>query len=148
MTFLRQFSSFLIASLVACSLGLTGCGSKYHPVTGEIVFPDGTPVKGLAGGQIVFNKVGSGGGEAAAAGTSASSPIDADGKFTLGTEAVADGAPAGDYNAVISPPQPTGDEQIPKVIDVKYTRPGGLAETFTVKAGTKNHFKVKVDPAK
>ena len=144
MIFFRHFACLLIASLAIG--GLTGCGSKYHPVTGEIVFPDGTPVTGLARGQIVFQKVGNGG-DATTASSSPSGPIDENGKFTLGTDQVADGAPIGDYNVTISPPQPTGDEQIPTVIDPKYHKPGGHAETFSVKPGT-NHFKVTVEPAK
>ncbi len=58
MILFRHFSCLLIACLTLASL--TGCGSKYHRVTGEIVFPDGSPVKGLARGQIVFQKVGNG----------------------------------------------------------------------------------------
>jgi hypothetical protein len=146
MSFFRHFSLLPIACLAVASLVLTGCGSKYHQVTGEIVFPDGSPVKGLAGGTIVFQRTGTTQ-DPTAANNSASGPIDGNGKFTLGTDKVADGAPTGDYTITISPPQPTGDEQIPKVIDPKYHRAGGHKETFTVKPGP-NNFKVTVDPVR
>ena len=118
---------------------LTGCGSRYHPVTGEIIFPDGSAVQGLAGGQIIFQKTGGS--------QSASGAIDANGKFSLSTEALGDGVAEGDYQLIITPPQSSGDIPLPQVIDPKYTRPGGSTETFTVKVGT-NHFKVKVEPAR
>ena len=125
--------------LVSCLL--TGCGSsKYQPVTGEIVFTDETPVTGLQGGRIVFQKVGD------PEGPTPSSSIDMNGKFTLGSETLTDGAPEGDYQAVITPPQPTGDEQLPKIIHDKHKSIAGNPEVFTVKKG-KNHFKVKVERA-
>jgi hypothetical protein len=121
---------------------LTGCGdAKYQPVTGEIVFPDDTPVTGLDGGRISFQQVNNPSAETPAG------AIDANGKFTLGTATPTDGAPEGDYQAVITPPQPTGDEQLPKVIDDKHKNVGGNPEVFKVKKG-KNHFKVKVEKAK
>ena len=126
---------------------LVGCGSKYQPVTGEIVFMDGTPVKALSGGDIVFQKVGAGAEGAASEGTNPSSSIDADGKFALVTVQPKDGALEGEYHAIITPPQPTGDEQIPKVIADKYTKFDGTGKTYTVKKGT-NHFKVEVEPFK
>ena len=141
------FRHFLLPSVLILALALTGCGTKYQPVTGEIVFPDGKPVTGLRGGQIVFQKAGSAGEAATAATNSASGPIDENGKFTLGTDQVADGAPEGEYQVIITPPQPTGDEIMPKVIDPKYTKVGGSTKTYTVKKGD-NHFKIEVEPAK
>ncbi len=132
--------------ILAGVLSLTGCGSKHQSASGQIVFGDGTPVKGLAGGTIAFQKA-VGEGELSATTPSPSGLIDANGKFTLGTDAVADGAPVGDYRAVISPPTPSGDEQIPKVIDAKHTRFNGNSPVYTVKKGA-NDFKVIVDPAK
>lgn len=127
---------------------LVGCGSKYQPATGEIVYPDGSPVTGLARGSITFQKVGSHmEGATAAEGTSPSGAIDAAGKFTLGTSTPDDGAMEGDYTAAILPPQPSGDEQLPKVIAEKYTRHDPAGKTYTVKKG-KNHFKVEVEPFK
>ena len=135
-----------VASLIclAVALLLAGCGTKYQPVAGEIVFPDGTPVKGLARGQIVFQKVESG---EPTNTVSPSGPIDAEGKFKLGTDGVADGAPEGEYRAVISPPQASGDEQLPKVIDAKYTRANNTTPTYKV-TKQPNHLKVIVEPAK
>lgn len=122
---------------------LTGCsGSSYQPVTGEIVFADGQPVKGLAGGQIVFQQVND---QGATTGVSASGAIDADGKFALSTEKAGDGAAVGEYQIVITPPLPSGDEMLPKVIDEKYTKVGGSTKTYQVKAGP-NHFQVSVEP--
>jgi hypothetical protein len=135
----RRILLFIVSTSL---LFLAGCGSgKYQPVTGEIIFPDGSPVKGLEGGQIAFQKIGSQEEAKTAAGA-----IDANGKFALGTEQLADGAETGDYSVVITPPQSTGDVPLPKVIDDKYTKVGGVTEKFTVQKG-KNHFQVKVEPA-
>jgi len=130
-----------IALVLAASV-LTGCGGgKYQPVTGEIVFEDDTPVAGLQGGRISFQQAN------APEAPTPNGAIDATGKFTLGTETLTDGAPEGVYQAVITPPQPTGDEQLPKVIDDKHKTLAGNPETYTVKPG-KNHFKVKVERPK
>ena len=136
----------LLTLAVFCSL-LVGCGTKYQPVTGEIVYTDGTPVKGLAGGTVAFQKVGSHMEGAQSEGTNPNGPIDADGKFTLGTMTTTDGAMEGDYTATIAPPLPSGDEQIPKVIADKYTKFDPSGKTYTVKKG-KNHFKIEVEPFK
>ncbi len=133
----------LVAVVFVVASGfLTGCGdTKYQPVTGEIVFTDDTPVTGLDGGRISFQQVNNPSAETPAG------AIDAGGKFTLGTATPTDGAPEGDYQVVITPPQPTGDEQLPKVIDKKHTNVAGNPEVFKVIKG-KNHFKVKVERAK
>ena len=133
----RTISMLVLASLI---LSFAGCGTKYQPVTGEIVFPDGTPVMGLTGGQIIFQRVGN------PAEKSASAAIDENGKFTLGTDDLADGAMEGEYEILITVPAPTGDEQPVPIIDPKYSKAGGMTEKFTVKKG-KNHFKVTVEKA-
>lgn len=139
---LRPIPLFAVAALIAA---LAGCGSsKYQPVTGEIVFLDGTAVQGLSGGQVVFQKVSGTATEVTAESNSASGSIAENGHFRLGTEQVGDGAPVGEYQAVITPPQPSGDEMLPKIIAEKYTQFGGFSQTFTVKPGT-NHFKLEVE---
>jgi hypothetical protein len=127
-------------TLVGLALLLTGCGTKYQSATGEIVYPDGSPVTGLTGGTIVFQQAGN------PAGKTASSAIDSNGRFRLSTDTLGDGAEPGDYQVIITPPAPPGDEQLPPVIDPKYSQAGGHTETFTVKKGS-NHFKVIVEKA-
>lgn len=140
-TLSRCCYALLLALLVGCG------GGKYQPVSGEIVFPDGTAVQGLTGGQVVFQKVAGAGAEVTTESNSASGSIDENGKFQLGTEQVGDGAVVGEYQAVITPPQPSGDEILPKIIDDKFTKFGGFKENYTVKPGS-NHFKLEVEPFK
>lgn len=138
-----------LVTLFSCAILISifaGCGGgKYQPVTGEIVFPDGSPVKGLRGGQVVFQKVAVAGADVTAESNSSSGSIGENGEFKLGTEQVGDGAPLGEYQAVITPPQPSGDEILPKIIAEKYTNFGGFPKTYTVKPGS-NHFKLEVEP--
>jgi hypothetical protein len=119
-----------------------GCGGgKYQPVTGQIVFADGTPAKGLEGGQVIF--------EPAQAETtnapSATGAIDSEGRFTLGSEQPDDGATAGTNKVLITPPTPTGDVPLPPVIHSKYERFETSGLTFDVKPG-KNEYKITVEP--
>src|SRR5689334_12199457 len=91
--------------VVGCGvlLATAGCaGGKFQPVKGQVVYTDGTPVTGLNGGQVVFRSVGSSGSSLTATG-----PIDAEGRFTLGTDAPGDGAVVGKHQVVITPPDPT-----------------------------------------
>lgn len=133
-----------LASLVVGVALLVGCGSsKYSPVSGQLVFPDGTPVTGLEGGTVVFETTSPDGQL-----VSASGPIDAQGKFTLGTEAVSDGALPGKHRVLITPPAVSGDVPPPPVIDPKY----GAFETsgleVEVTAGKNESVKLTVEPPK
>lgn len=134
----RLLTSLLAAAAV---VSLAGCGVKYQPVAGQLVFTDGAPVSGLEGGQVIAQPTNGG-----ADGKTPSGAIDSQGKFTLGTDGLNDGAPEGEYQLIISLPQPPGDVPLPKVIDPKYTKLGGFAKSYTVKTG-KNEWQVEVEKA-
>jgi hypothetical protein len=117
-----------------------GCGgSAYHPATGRLVDPAGNPIPGLAGGSVVF--------ETTAGGTavSASGAIDKDGRFTLSTEALGDGAAAGTHRVLISPPDAAGDIAAKKVIHPKYEAFDTSGLTAVVKPGP-NDFTFTLEP--
>jgi hypothetical protein len=69
-------------------------------VTGKVVYKDGADISPLAGGLVVFEPLDAG------ARDSARGEIQPDGTFRLGTFKDADGAPAGRYRALVSPPTP------------------------------------------
>ena len=137
---------------LACLLALLvlplaiGCGTtKYQPVTGRVVFPDGSPVTALEGRQVIFESstpASEGMNTLQATGT-----IDASGRFKLGTEQLGDGAPAGTYRAMISDAVSSGDIPPPPVIDRKYSKFDTSGLQYEVKPG-KNDFQITVDPSK
>jgi hypothetical protein len=121
-------------------LAVAGCGSsKYQPVTGQIVFADGTPAAGLEGGQIVFELAAASGNVPTATGS-----IDAEGRFQLGTVKPGDGATAGLNKVLISPPEATGDVPLPPVIHGKYKQFATSGLEYNVQPGP-NEFKITVD---
>jgi hypothetical protein len=101
------FSTVLFA--VGCS------NSKYHPVDGRLVYPDGTPVKGLDGGQVLFRSKSANDPKVTATGA-----IDAEGCFRLGTETLADGALPGKHEVAITPGLPGADLKAKPAIDKHY----------------------------
>lgn len=113
--------------------------SAYHPVRGQLTFPDGQPVTGLAGGSVVFETA------AGERTLSASGAIDAQGRFVLGTEGVSDGAAAGPHRVLVSPPDATGDIAAKKVVHPKYEAFDTSGLTAEVKPGA-NEFTFKLDP--
>lgn len=130
-----------LACLSLVLLAAVGCGgSKYQPVTGQIVFADGTPVTGLEGGQIVFEAAATTGSPPTATGS-----IDAEGRFKLGTDQPDDGATAGLNKVLISPPDSSGDVPLPPVIHGKYEQFSTSGLEYEVKPGP-NDFKITVDP--
>jgi hypothetical protein len=78
----------LVVALLALCCGCSGRVATY-PVTGTVRFDDGQPVIGF----IEFRS--------ADTGITARSKLAADGSFRLGTFAAYDGAPAGDYKAIV-----------------------------------------------
>jgi hypothetical protein len=131
-----------LSFVAGLALVLAGCGGgKYQPVSGQVVTPDGSPVTGLDGGTIVFETTNEAGEP-----LSASGAIDAEGKFTLGTETVNDGAAAGKHKVLITPPAATGDVPPPPVIDPKYQSFETSGLEIEVKEGS-NDLKVPVEPA-
>src|SRR5690349_8597434 len=82
-----------IALLLA---GIVGCGSATtYPVTGKIVFKDGTP---FSGGLVRFRPVDE------KLQVSARGDIQSNGTFILGTYKEDDGAVPGKYQVAITPP--------------------------------------------
>jgi hypothetical protein len=80
-----------IGLLFVCAL--TGCSARGYPVTGTVVFKDGTP---LEGGRVFFESTkGSEGGSAA---------IEADGTFEIGRAPNEPGLHAGKYTVFVTPP--------------------------------------------
>jgi hypothetical protein len=87
----------LLLCALALSVPLSGCGKrgpKLYPVKGQVFFMD----QPAAGAQIVFQPAGG----LNAAGSTSSGTVQADGSFTLQTYPHGEGAPAGDYNVLIS----------------------------------------------
>ncbi len=120
-------------------LGLSGCGQAKYPVTGKVVFKDGTP---LPGGLLVFSPVDP------ANHTGARAYIDTDGTFVMSTDSEGDGSLVGKYKALIrGPTQGHGeDDPLSKVpmIDMKYYSFEKSGLEFEVKPGP-NDFTITVD---
>ncbi|WP_425617946.1 hypothetical protein NA78x_001636 [Anatilimnocola sp. NA78] len=134
-----------LALAACCALVLTalvGCGGKFQPVAGQVVYPDGTPAKGLAGGQIIFQQ---GPGPDTASAPSANSPLDAEARFKLGTEQLGDGAALGTYQVAIIPPQAIGDVPLPRVIAAKFENFETSGLTQEVKQGGVKDLKITVE---
>jgi hypothetical protein len=110
-----------------------GCGSKYVPVKGSLLFADGTPATGLEGRQIIFQKIPAG--EETSSQVQSTGTIDAQGKFTMGTDQIADGVPSGTHRIMISEAVATGDIPPPAVIDKKYSNFETSGLQYEVKAG-------------
>jgi hypothetical protein len=87
-----------LAALALCVCGC-GCGSSanLHPVKGQVLLND-QPVQGA---KVIFQPAG----EVDAAATNPAATTDAEGKFSVATYPLGDGAPPGEYVAcVIVPP--------------------------------------------
>ena len=117
--------SFLVALLLPGPLLVSGCQPQgdlppTHPVSGKVVYKDGTPMKG---GVIQFGPVSD------ESSILVSGEIDENGGFTLYTTKDKQkkmGAAEGQYEITIVPPQ--GGEHQP-------APPFTLPETYTIKAG-------------
>src|SRR5262245_7769362 len=94
-------------SVTALVLLAAGCGGhKVYPVQGKVVFKDGTP---LTGGWVVFEPLDPN------VKVSAIGDIESDGTFRLGTDGKTDGAMAGRYRVIVSPPRTSNpDEKAPE----------------------------------
>ena len=118
----------LFATFVGC-----GGGESLQPVTGKVVYTDGTPVPV---GTITFNN--------AEKQVAASSPIASDGTFAL-TTGESKGAPAGEYKVVV-----TGDTETygakPTVAN-QYGDPSQTPLKQTIVEGN-NEVEIKVERAK
>ena len=107
----------LLPSLL--TLVLVGCGGpRPYPVSGKIVFGDGTPATDLADFIISMDSVDRPEG--------ATGIVQPDGTFKVGTQDNEDGALPGKYRVVLIPPDPPLDQPAPKrIIPPKY----GSADT-------------------
>jgi len=131
---LRSFPSWSLLML-ALLLGGAGCGSapalpKGYPARGTVVYAGGQPMKG---GSIQFEC-------ATDPLLHAVGEIDEKGAFSLRTvkDAVADGAPEGDYQVIVRPAPPASGDVLAAH---KGVRPITLEETYKVEAKD-NTFKI------
>jgi hypothetical protein len=140
--------SIRFLSLVAW-LCMAGCGASSlptYPVTGEVVFPDGSP---LSGGVVEFRSL------QGTPAVVARGEIGQDGKFSLTTFKPGDGAIAGEHQVMVSPAMPRDTDDLPPAerlrvmqgIDPKFTSYQSSGLQFIVKpdAGGQ-HFRVTVQP--
>lgn len=128
----------LLTLVVLMLLGTTGCGGKrLYPVTGQVVFKDGTP---LPGGWIVFEPMDS------AVKVGARGGIRPDGTFQLGTETNDDGALVGRYRVLVQPPLPLKrkEKAAAPVIHPRYLSKETTDLEYAVEA-KKNHFRIEVE---
>jgi hypothetical protein len=120
-----------LALIAACALTvpLGGCGNSLEPVTGKVVYDDGSSVQG---GTVTFNSK--------TKGVNASGAIGADGTFAL-KFGDGQGAPAGDYKVVVVG-KDTGYGN-PPTVDEVYGDPVKTPLTQEIVAG-KNDVTIKV----
>ena len=127
------------ATLAALALlaGSTGCGNGQYPVSGRVVYVDGSPV---TEGLVV--------GEAAVDGKQvmAQGDVNPDGTFRWGTRRPGDGARPGKYRVVVIP-RALGDAETAKgvlpAIDRKFSNPKTSGIDFEVKE-TSNRLDITV----
>jgi hypothetical protein len=123
----------LVLALLVCS----GCGGKKTiPVTGRVVFADGTP---LAEGLVVFNPV-----VDADKLPTPDGVIQSDGTFKMRTYSASDGVLPGKYRvAIVVPPPPEGE---PPRLDPKFAQGHTSGFEADVQPGEKNDFTFTVHP--
>jgi hypothetical protein len=104
-------------ALVFAALLLPGCGNKFYPVEGKVVWADGTPAKELEGSQVVF--------ESAELKISARGTIGPDGGFTMTMINPDDGVPQGHYKVfIVEERKPINNDWSnvkPALVDEKYS---------------------------
>ena len=109
----------LAAAAVLIALPLAGCRDdvRLYPVQGVVVWSDGQPVRELVGGAVSLKVVGE-----AELKTSPHGEIGPDGTFSLRSPGFGEGAPAGNYSAVVMPVMrndPLGPVPVP-IMDRRY----------------------------
>jgi len=120
-----------------------GCGSRITAtVNGQLVYPDGTPAKGLEGHVVIFEGVGPDGKNYSANGV-----VNAQGEFELTTEKPGDGAPIGLCKVMIARRQIDAERTAPAVIDRKFESFDTSGLEFEVKPGA-NRPTLTVTPLK
>jgi hypothetical protein len=136
------YSSLAVIGVVV--VALSGCGNPKYPVTGKVLFKDGTPLP--PGGMIFFSPADP------ANHTAARAYLEEDGSFTLSTDSEGDGSLVGKFRVSIKPPPQGRGEDDPKsnthIIDPKYYSGDKSGIELEVKPG-KNEFSITVErPAK
>jgi hypothetical protein len=127
--------------LVLLSLATAGCGGRgVYPVSGKVVYPDGTPAKELKGSRVLFEGTGADGKNYSAEGE-----IDEDGRFTLTTTKSNDGAVAGKNRALIERRMIDPEHAAPRVVHEKYERFETSGLEFDVQPRN-NDFTITVEP--
>jgi hypothetical protein len=140
MTATRRVTRWLAPALVLAVLVAGGCGPAHYPVTGRVVYEDGTP---LPEGSVV--------GETTVDGKKvmAQGDVRPDGTFTWGTGKPGDGARPGTYRVIVVP-RALGDAELAKgelpAVDPKFSNPDTSGIEFEVKEG-KNELYITVKRA-
>jgi hypothetical protein len=123
--------------LPICS-AMIGCDSGRVPVTGKVVYPDGTPV-------IEGTVIGEGTVDGKPIGIQG--VIRADGQFSLGTASDGDGVKPGNYRFVVMPPA-LGDSEIAEgkrpAVDGKYMNFESSKIVLEVVKAAKNELNITV----
>jgi hypothetical protein len=127
----RLLTLFVIVLLAA------GCGTGRYPVTGQVVYEDGTP---LNEGTVVAEM------EDKEGRVMAQGNIQPDGKFDWGTKRPGDGARPGKYRVAVLP-RALGDahraQGMKPAVDRKFTSMERSGIAFEVKEG-RNELKITV----
>ena len=129
--------------LVLTCISFVGCDDdgriETYPVSGKVVFADGTPLKG---GTVLCMS------ESAETTLSARGNIAEDGTFTLGTYEGNDGAVEGSHLVAIDPPMPENfnpdDGPAPRVIHPRFQRHRTSGLTFEVGSDGPNEVTLEV----
>jgi len=131
--FVRRFA---ILGLLFC---LIGCGPRYHPVEGKVVWKDGSAAIELQGGSVEF--------ESEDAKRSARGVIDKDGAFRMSSLKPGDGLLVGNYKVVVIEP-PTFFESPVHILDPRFCRYATSNLNYTVKASGNKDVVFEVERAK
>jgi hypothetical protein len=114
-----------LVALAACA-GLPACGSRLHPVDGQLVWADGRPAVELAGGWVYF--------ESAAHRTISRAQVRSDGRFTLTTNRPGgDDVPDGTHRVYVVEPRPSEEgKSVPPNMDSRFANPDTSGLEVTV----------------
>lgn len=140
---------FLKSVILAVGICLaSGCGESHpptYPVSGQVVFPDGTTLKN--GGQVLFRS------DDGTAAIKSMGYFGADGRFELTTFTKGDGATAGNYEVAVLPSIPDDTDDLTaqeartamEPIDPRFKNQRSSGLKFTVSAETSPHdFRIEV----
>jgi hypothetical protein len=126
---------------MAVLLGVAGCGGGLYPVSGRVVFEDGSP---LDEGVVICELNG------AQKPVMARGTLQRDGSFRLGTSRPGGGAPPGQYRVLVVPRslnQFEQEKQLPPIIDRKFEAFETSGLTLEVKQGN-NELNITVSKPK